>query len=289
MTYGSGAEIIAAENGSTNGAGEHVEQAYVSYLASPGGELQIDAGKFETPAGLERIDPSRDWNASRSLLFALAIPRDHIGVRAVYTPSRVLTVTSLVSNGWSDRTTNASEKLAGLSVSLRPADAVSLTGTYLGGSEASRDLDGWRDLFDAAITARVTDMVSVALNADLGKDRRTQQTWQGAAAYLRFEIRDWLAIAPRVEGLRDHDGFMTGVSQDLQEGTATVEFKPAPGAFLRLEYRVDVADRPYFLKGVSTTARTQTTLEANCVFVFGSRGQRDARPEHRSSALWEKQ
>ena len=40
-----------------------------------------------TPAGFERIDPTENWNASRSLLFTLAIPRDHTGVRAVFAPN----------------------------------------------------------------------------------------------------------------------------------------------------------------------------------------------------------
>jgi hypothetical protein len=269
--YGSGAELIAAQDVTPNAISEHLEQAYVSYLAAPHGSLQFDVGKFETPAGLERVDPSSDWNASRSLLFALAIPRDHVGIRAVYTPVPMLTVTGLVSNGWSDRTENGGEKIAGVSASLRPAGAVSVTGTYLGGPETSRDLDGWRDLFDGVITARVANVVRLAFNTDIGKDRRTRQTWQGAAAYVRFQISDWLAITPRVEALRDHEGFMTGIAQDLQEGTATVEFRPTQGALLRLEYRVDVADRPYFLENVSTTVRTQSIVAANCVFVFGSR------------------
>ena len=63
---------------------------------------------------------------------------------------------------------------------------------------------------------------------------------------------------------------MTGVSQDLQEATVTTEFRPAPGAVLRFEYRIDVADRPYFLRGVSTTVRTQSILLADWVFLFSS-------------------
>ncbi len=289
LMYGAGAELNAAADGTANGFAEHVQQAYASYLAAPRGRLQLDVGKFETPAGLERTDPTSDWNASRSLLFTLAIPRDQLGIRAVYAPAHVVAVTGLVSNGWSDRTPNGGAKLAGVSVSAHPAERVSVAGTYLGGPEASRDLDGWRDLFDATATARIANTIRLGFNADLGKDRRTRQAWQGAAVYAQFDVGEWLAISPRVESLRDHDGFMTGVAQDLQEGTATVEVKPAPGLSVRLEYRVDVADRPYFLKQVSTTVRTQSTAAVNCVFSFGSRRPRDASPGSWPSALRKEQ
>src|SRR5206468_2324174 len=60
------------------------EQGYLSWLAPVGKGLQFDAGKFVTPAGAEVIETKDNWNYSRSLLFALAIPYYHMGVRATY-------------------------------------------------------------------------------------------------------------------------------------------------------------------------------------------------------------
>ena len=65
---------------------KNVEQAYGSYLF--GSKLQIDAGKFVTPAGAEVIETKDNWNYSRSLLFALAIPYYHAGVRATVSRQR---------------------------------------------------------------------------------------------------------------------------------------------------------------------------------------------------------
>jgi hypothetical protein len=270
LGFGAGAALIAGADSSTPTLSQNILQAYASYLAAANGRLQFDVGKFVTPAGFERIDPAADWNASRSLLFALAIPRDHVGLRAVYTPNGAIAVTGLLSNGWSDVAANAGAKRVGVSVAIRPARQLTVTETYLGGPETGIDIDGWRDLSDTTVIARLTSQLSLAFNADLGKDRRTRQSWQGAAAYVRYQFRDWFALTSRIEGLRDHDGFMTGVSQDLQEATATAEFRPAPAAVLRLEYRIDVADRPYFLRGVSSTVRTQTILFADWVFFFSS-------------------
>jgi opacity protein-like surface antigen len=61
------------EPGGTNYL-KYVQQAYVSYLAPVGKGLTIDFGKFVTPAGAEVIENKDNFNYSRGLLFALAIP-----------------------------------------------------------------------------------------------------------------------------------------------------------------------------------------------------------------------
>ena len=106
LGYGSGAALIAGAETSRLSLSQNVLQAYASYLAAANGRLQFDVGKFVTSAGIERIDPAGNWNASRSLLFALAIPRDDVGLRAVYTPNGTIAVTGVLSNGWSDVTEN---------------------------------------------------------------------------------------------------------------------------------------------------------------------------------------
>ena len=270
LGFGTGAELVAGNQSEPNVRSQNFLQAFGSYLISERAGLRVDVGKFVTPAGFERTEPVADWNASRSLLFALAIPRDHVGVRAVFAPNPRVAVTGLVANGWNDTAVNPGGKIAGGSVSLRPGARFTIVETYLGGSETSIDLDGWRDLSDTIVTKPLTDRLQVAFNADFGRDRRTKQSWQGEALYLRYVVNDWLAITPRIEALRDPNGFMTGIAQDLQEATATAEFRPAQGVMMRLEYRVDVADRPYFLKSVSTTVRTQSIASANCVFFFNS-------------------
>jgi hypothetical protein len=277
LDFGAGAALIAGDQSEPNAPSQHFEQAYGSFLVSEHHRLQVDVGKFVTPAGLERIDPTLDWNASRSLLFSLAIPRDETGVRATFVPNAHVTITGLFADGWSDGTANPGGKLEGASLSTRLGSALTVTETYLGGSETSLDLTGWRDLSDTIVTSRLTRRLAVAFNADFGRDRRTRQSWQGEALYLRYVATDWLAITPRVEALRDPNGFMTGFAQDLQEATATAEFRHGQGLAMRLEYRVDVADRPFFLKGVSTTVRTQSIASAECVFFFNSR--RASRPE----------
>jgi hypothetical protein len=268
VMYGPGAALIA--DAGTAGISQDIQQAYVSFVADGGGRLQFDFGKFLTPAGIEKINPADNWNASRSLLFALAIPRDHAGLRAVYTPNDRIRATGFVANGWSDVAPNAGAKQIGISVSVRAFRAVTLDETYIGGPESATSRSGWRGLSDTVIAGRLRPDLSVAINFDAGNDRSTLQSWRGVAAYLRYQPTDWFSLVPRLESLQDPNGFMTGVSQDLQEATLTAELRGVRGVVMRLEYRIDVTDRPYLLRGVSNTVRTQPIVLASLAYVFNS-------------------
>jgi hypothetical protein len=270
LMFGPGAGLVAGDG--AEASLRNVLEGYASYLAPVRGHLQVDAGRFTTPAGIEDIVPARNWNASRSLLFALAIPHEHVGLRVVSVPSESLELTGFVANGWTDVSENAGAQQVGASLWARPFRALTFRQTYIGGPESTPATmsRGWRDLWDTTAAVRATRDIDVAFNLDLGDDRNTLQSWQGAAVYLRRRISDQAAVALRLEQLADHDGFMTGVSQDIQEATVTAEIRPTLQAVLRLEYRIDRADTPYFLRSVSTTVRTQNVLSVDWVFLFGS-------------------
>ena len=58
---------------------QYLKEAYLIVLAPIGKGLQIDFGKFVTPAGAEVIESNANLNYSRSLLFNYAIPFYHFG------------------------------------------------------------------------------------------------------------------------------------------------------------------------------------------------------------------
>ena len=60
---------------------DFVEQAYISAKPPKAKGLELDLGKFVTSAGAEVIEAKDNWNYSRSLLFAWAIPYWHFGLR----------------------------------------------------------------------------------------------------------------------------------------------------------------------------------------------------------------
>ena len=83
LDYGPTAAMVAYDP-AARASIQNIQQAYVSYLAPTGYGLQFDFGKFVTPTGNEVIETKDNWNYSRSLLFALAIPYYHMGMRAAY-------------------------------------------------------------------------------------------------------------------------------------------------------------------------------------------------------------
>ena len=89
---------------------DKIEEGYISYLTPLGKGLQFDVGKFVTPLGAEVIEAKDNWNYSRSLLFALAIPYYHMGVRATYSANAKVTLAGLVVNGWNNVVENNSGK-----------------------------------------------------------------------------------------------------------------------------------------------------------------------------------
>ena len=126
-----------------------------SYLAPVGKGLQIDVGKFVTNAGAEVIEAKDDFNYSRSLLFQLAIPLYHSGVRLTYSPNDKVTLMGGVINGWNDVNDNNTGKSVMASVTFKPTGSVSIIENYIGGPEQPNDNSNWRTLSDTVLSYTV--------------------------------------------------------------------------------------------------------------------------------------
>jgi hypothetical protein len=273
LDVGAGAALVTTfEPGGSGRTYRTLQQAYVSYLAPWGnGSLQIDLGKFVTPAGFEVIESNGNWNYSRGLLFTLAIPRYHQGVRAAYRPNDQTTVTAFLVNEWNDSVENNGAKSVGVQFSAKPRPAFTVTANYIGGPEIPGDDSDWRHLVDIVATASVRPAVTVAINYDMGKELSTH--WQGAAAYLRYQPNAWFALTPRYEIFDDRDGWAL-IGQYVRELTLTAEFKPKDRILIRVEYRGDVAQDPFFVKDTSELVTAQKTLTVAWVCSFSTKKSR---------------
>ena len=236
-------------------------------LAPVGSGLTIDVGKFVTPAGGEVIEAQDNWNYSRGLLFAWAIPYYHAGVRASYAASDRITVTGFVVNGWNDvKDKNQSKSFAG-QVAVRPSDRVAVTGTWIGGEEQV-DADGWRHLVDAIVNVTLTPHVKLLVNADVARDRGLGPGvgWHGVSTAVRTQASPRWFITPRVEWFSDPQGASTGVAQDVTATTITVERTILPGLLARAEYRADRSTAAFFPSDSGEMRRTQQTLGFGLLF-----------------------
>ena len=250
---------------------KHVQQAYVSYLVPAGQGLTVDFGKFVTPHGAELIESHTNYNYSRGLLFTLAIPFYHTGVRAVYPATDKVTLTGFLVNGWNNVIDNNSDKTDGVGVAIAPTDRLSISQTYMVGKEGSSD-DGVRHLYDALVTYTATDRLSILGNVDYGQDEigGADAQWYGVAVGLKYQLNDVWAVSPRYELLKDDDGWATGLSQTVQEVTLTADYQPAPGFLTRFEVRTDFSDEDYFTDSDGDVTSSQPTVIVSFTYSFSS-------------------
>lgn len=274
IDYGPTADMVAAFEPSQTGQDvfKHLQQGYLSVLA--GSKLQLDAGKFVTPHGAEVIESKDNWNYSRSLLFALAIPYYHVGVRASYPLSDKLALSGYAVNGWNNGSENNGGKTFGLGATLKPTGKLTLVATYMTGPEQKDNNGDWRKLFDTTVTVIATSKLNLMANVDYGSERVAGASvkWLGIASYARLQATNTWAITPRFEWLDDSDGFMTGTSQKLSELTLTSDHKIAGELTARVEYRRDFAGTPFFAQAGSPLKRkSQSTVSVGLTYAFAGK------------------
>ena len=254
---------------------KNVEEAYVSYLAPVGKGLQFDVGKFVTPLGAEVIEAKDNWNYSRSLLFALAIPFYHAGVRASYAPNDKFSVMGLLTNGWNDVVDNNSGKTLAGQVIFKPTGALSIVQNYMAGPEQPDDSDDWRQISDTTVTFTATKALTLMGNYDYGHDTfaGVGGHWQGFAGYAKFQANESVAIIPRFEWYDDEAGFTTGTPQTLKEATITLEAKALDNLLWRIEYRGDFSDQDVFKNDDGVFKDQQHSIGIGMLYPFSFKGK----------------
>jgi hypothetical protein len=290
----------------TNSATQYLKEGYFSYFAPLGKGLQIDLGKFVTPAGVEVIESNQNWNYSRGLLFYDAIPYYHFGARVKYTFNDKWSITGLATNGWNNVASSNSGKTGGFSLAWNATKKLSLTENYLTGP---RDIAGigdngpWNNLSDTVITYNPTAKLSLAGEFDYdhqGFDAATDTAlgiptgitgadYTGFAGFVKYAITPKVNLAGRYEYLNDHDGLALGLNGGLaftsipfptsqlihdhpQEFTATLERTFAGHLVSRLEYRHDFSNNNIFEsgggKGSPSFVDHQDTVDVGMMFVL---------------------
>jgi hypothetical protein len=253
----------------------NIQQAYLTVVIPVGNGLTADAGKFVTHMGYEVIESKDNWNYSRSLLFAWAIPYYHTGLRLTYSFADNFTVAVHVVNGWNSVIDNNAEKSLGLMVSYSPTGSTGLVLNVMDGFEQPSGVDvGKKKVFDIIVTQNVSDAFALTLNADYGDETLISRlyTWKGAAVYGRYTFNPKSAFALRAEIFDDPGGYATGLGVprlDVKEVTATYEYKFAEALLVRGEARYDVSNAPIFDRNANVSTESgQLTFLVGIVAIF---------------------
>jgi hypothetical protein len=267
--FGEDFDIIHSGNRDPK-AWKYFKQAYVNVKPKSWHGVELDAGEFVSSAGAEVIETNQNFNYSRSLLFAWAVPYSHFGFRLQYPIGSHFTGSFQVVNGWN----NVEPINGGKTYGFTGAYAwkkVTWNNNYYVGPEHPGTTVGWRNLYDTSIAVNQTDNFAWYLNFDYGRDKNIgpgASQWTGLAGAARYAIGKNYAIAGRLEFFNDADGLMTGTAQTVKEFTLTGEYKMTDWLLSRLEFRNDWSNQPFFQKN-NGGSRSQPTVLLGMVAFFG--------------------
>jgi hypothetical protein len=249
----------------------YFEQMYAIVKPNHLHGTEIDFGQFVTSAGAEVIESTSNWNYTRSLLFALAIPYYHFGFKVATPVTKELTVGFQVVNAWNTVWGSHDLQNVGITAALTKAKYTWSVNYYVGATDPGPKV-GKRNLLDSAIVVNPTSKLSFYANGDWGRNNRYgggYDQWYGLAGAARYQLTKIFAVAGRAEFFNDANGFTTGLKQTLKEGTATAEGKIHDHFVGRLEFRHDASDHPYFDRGRLSPNKSQNTLTLGIVALLG--------------------
>ena len=259
--FGEDFDIIHSGNRDPK-AWKYFKQAYVNVKPKSWHGVELDAGEFVSSAGAEVVETNQNFNYSRSLLFAWAVPYSHFGFRLQYPIGSHFTGSFQVVNGWNNVEPINSGKTYGFTGAYA-WKKVTWNHNYYVGPEHPGTTRGWRNLYDTSIAVNQTDNFTWYLNFDYGRDKNVgpgASQWTGLAGAARYAIGKNYAIAGRLEFFDDANGLMTGTAQTVKEFTITGEYKLTGWLMTRAEFRTDWSDKGFFeQKNAPAGSKTQST------------------------------
>lgn len=244
VNYGSAADILHAGEPTGTGIGPEVwrfvQQASISGRIPIGRGLLVEGGIMPCHAGFEVFASKDNWNYTRSWMADLS-PYYQAGVRASYAFTDRWSAQLHVLNGWQIIGENNEAKTLGTQIAWA-TERVTISWNTLAGPELPNDNAHWRLFSDVVVAVRPLEWLHLGAIWDIAHQQRPAASgayWTGAAGYVRVIPRKWLAWALRGEYFHDPDAGISGASQDLTEGTATIELRPHDNLILKLESRYD--------------------------------------------------
>ena len=254
----------------------YIEQAYVSVTPAKTHGSEFDIGQFVTSAGAEVIEAKDNWNYSRSLLFAWAIPYYHFGIRTSTPFTKTWTGGVQLVNGWNNVVSNNGGVTVGLTSALTEPK-FGWAFNYYTGPQNYDTQKGYRNLIDSTVTLTPTAKFSAYINYDytqnstpgVGKAKSVSDHLSGIAFAAHGNVTPNASLTGRFEYFHDNEGFSTGTAQKLKEFTGTYEYKWAAGLLARAEYRRDWSDQKFFHKGDTGMVDAQSTLTVAVIAFFG--------------------
>jgi hypothetical protein len=142
-------------------------QAFASYKLKSLHNLQIDAGKFQTSAGVESAETLSGWNYSRSLLFVYAQPNYHVGLRSNLDLTKHISVGLQLVNGWNRFLDGNGMRTAAITSAIQYDRWTLYQDCYIGPERVGRAFHV-RGLYDTTLITTLRHNLKADINFDAG-------------------------------------------------------------------------------------------------------------------------
>jgi hypothetical protein len=256
-------------------------QLYGQFGIPVGTGLTLEAGKFESFLGYEKIDPTQNLFYTHSYGFSFGKPFTNTGAFASYTfkdPSaeNVATLTGGISRGWNQSIYDNNGDIDGIIQLKNTLGSSTWYANIEFGPEGvlpygPADHGHWWVTPEGIVSFNFDPIV---ISADLlYGDAPDLTQWFSAAVYFQYKIDPHMLLGARVEYYHDGRGVTTGVGgtdinyAEVTLGTTLMPFPDSP--FLdtlgfRPEVRFDTADNPV----LDASKHTQVTVACDIIYRY---------------------
>ncbi len=222
--------------------------------------LDVKAGIYPTPLGVELIDPKTNAFYSHSYIFNYGLPFKHTGVLATAHVSDLVDLYLGIDSGTNTAigygngdNNNRPGGIAGVGLNMMDGKLVLLALTHIGPENSKRNTpfanEALRYYNDASLVYKANDKLTLTTEVNyVREDGYRAEAW-GIAQYASYTLTDTLTLNGRAELYRDSSNFFVSnpVSDrdyaNVQRGTFS-RFITAPKPTTYSEFTLGVTYKP---------------------------------------------
>ncbi len=243
-----------------------VQEAYFTFPCPlTAGRFKI--GKFATLEGIEVIESGANPTVTRGYLYGFAEFFTHVGLLYSLQAGNFRYAAGMVGGGDLLEDDNSARTLvAQMGAGLGSAGDLSIQ-AYAGAEGPRAGMH--RDSVDLVAKFGLPGDSTGMLQGNLGRQRTAAGAWErwgGIGLQPAAKLNEWLVLGLRYEFFRVEPA--TGPGLNLQNVALAPAFEVVPGTRLRLEWRVDWANRPQFDDAAGELVYSASTLALEALTVF---------------------
>ncbi len=203
--------------------------------------LDIKAGIYPTPLGVELIDPKTNAFYSHSYIFNYGLPFKHTGVLATAHVSDLVDIYGGIDSGTntfigygSGDNNNRPGGIAGFGLNLAEGKVVILALTHIGPEDSKRNTpfgnSALRYYNDASLVWKTTEALTLTTEVNYVREEGFKAEAYGVTQYAAYTLSDTVTLNGRAEVFRDNNNFFVSNPKgsldyvNVQRGTLTTNF-----------------------------------------------------------------